>query len=430
MKLFAVTGNPILFSKSPLIFSTAFQQDAKHDHAYIRIAANTAAEALCLATELGVSGLNITAPFKEDFCNYCQSLSADAATIGAVNTLISQQTDNTTTWTGHNTDPDGVLFALQKHRHLEQHTNHRAVILGNGGAARACIAACERTEIPYTLLARTNSLGAILFDAQEAENIFQQATIVISTIPPHVALPDTFTFHPDTLVLDATYKTKSLLIERAEQHGIAVASGLDWLLGQAIKNFALFTHQSIAPHTIHDVRQALAAQSIQAEKSIYLIGLMGAGKSATLSALASLGYTTIDTDAEIERSTGQSIAQIFATKGEQAFREIEFQVLKDARADFIACGGGIITHAPSRAYLKTQGTCFWLWAALDVLEQRLSHDTSRPLLQQRPLKASLKDLLIERIELYVQTADIVIRSDTRTPLELAQKIVYEINSTR
>jgi shikimate 5-dehydrogenase/shikimate kinase len=430
MKLFAVTGKPILFSKSPLIFSTAFQQDAKHDHRYIRLAADTADEAFSLASELGVTGFNITAPFKDAFRDHCQALSTDAAAIGAVNTLISHQTESTSTWTGYNTDPDGILYALQKHRTLTQDANHRAVILGNGGAARACIAACQRLGIPFSILARSSTLGATPFDAPQAATLFQAATIVLSTIPPTVALPESFTFHPNAILLDATYKTKSLLVERAEQQGICIASGLDWLLGQAIKNYTLFTQEQLSPNAISNIESSLRASMHPSHTSTFLIGLMGVGKSATLSALASLGYTTIDTDAEIERITGQSIAEIFATKGEQAFRETEFQVLQDARADFIACGGGMVTHAPSRAYLQAQGTCFWLWSGLDTLEERLKHDTSRPLLKERPLKQSLKDLLAQRIEFYADTAAVVIRSDTRTPTELAHRILYEINETR
>lgn len=139
--------------------------------------------------------------------------------------------------------------------------------------------------------------------------------------------------------------------------------------------------------------------------NLYLIGMMGAGKSSTGATLAqTLGYQFFDTDAVIEAAAGQSIANMFATQGEAAFRQLETKVLAELSAYrrlVIATGGGIVTHQHNWSYLH-HGIVVWLDVPLAVLQERLAEDTGRPLLQGQDWQTKLTTLLAERQSLYAQ----------------------------
>jgi shikimate kinase/shikimate 5-dehydrogenase len=434
MKLFAVTGNPILYSKSPILFNFAFKENNLNDHIYTRIAADSAKEALGLANELDISGFNITAPFKEDFFSLTTSKNADAASTGVVNTFIKTKTNedsaNNFLWKGYNTDTFGVLSALSKKIDISNPANLSAVILGNGGAARACKEALDSIQIPSRYIARTTRLNAIEFTSEDAKNLFSQASIVISTIPPDVTLPTGFYFHKDAVLLDATYRSESEVTKAAKNAMIQTASGLDWLIGQAIKNYSLFTDKNLSDQQIQSLDSLLQSKKTDSKGCFYLIGLMGSGKSSVLQELAALGYSTLDTDQEIEKAAHMSINEIFATQGEIYFRKLEENIIRSSHADFIACGGGAVLNEKNRVHMKNNGTSFWLWSSIDTLESRLSKSTDRPLLKGKPIKETLTELLKERFKRYAETSDIIIRSDIRSSRELAEKILYEISSTR
>lgn len=139
--------------------------------------------------------------------------------------------------------------------------------------------------------------------------------------------------------------------------------------------------------------------------NLYLIGMMGAGKSSTGATLAqTLGYQFFDTDAVIEAAAGQSISNIFATQGEAAFRQLETKVLAELAAYrrlVIATGGGIVTQQHNWSYLH-HGIVVWLDVPPAVLQERLAGDADRPLLQGQDWQTKLTTLLAERQPLYAQ----------------------------
>ena len=139
--------------------------------------------------------------------------------------------------------------------------------------------------------------------------------------------------------------------------------------------------------------------------NLYLIGMMGAGKSSTGAELAqALGYQFFDTDAVVEAAAGQPIPQIFAHQGEHAFRQIETQVLAELSAYrrlVIATGGGIVTQQQNWSYLH-HGIVVWLDVPPAILQARLAGDMGRPLLQGQDWDAKLTDLLAQRQPLYAQ----------------------------
>ncbi|WP_431191229.1 shikimate kinase [Leptolyngbya subtilissima] len=152
--------------------------------------------------------------------------------------------------------------------------------------------------------------------------------------------------------------------------------------------------------------------------NLYLIGMMGAGKSSTGAALAQmLGYQFFDTDAVIEAAAGQSIPDLFARQGETAFRQLETEVLAELSAYrrlVIATGGGIVTQQQNWSYLH-HGIVVWLDVPTAVLQGRLAGDEGRPLLQGQDWETKLTTLLEQRQHLYAQ-------ADVRMTVEAGDEV--------
>jgi shikimate kinase len=157
--------------------------------------------------------------------------------------------------------------------------------------------------------------------------------------------------------------------------------------------------------------------------SIFLIGMMGTGKTTVGEILARrLGYRFFDTDVLIERVADNTIQQIFVDDGEDYFRDLETKVLAELSActkSVIATGGGIVMRPANWSYLH-HGLIVWLDAPVDLLEQRLADDKSRP------LKAKLSLLTEQRRPLY-QQADLCISIvGDRTPEQIADELIEKI----
>ncbi|MGH6720315.1 MAG: shikimate kinase [Alphaproteobacteria bacterium] len=150
-------------------------------------------------------------------------------------------------------------------------------------------------------------------------------------------------------------------------------------------------------------------------RTIVLVGLMGAGKTTVGRKLASrLGRPFIDADAEIERAAGCSITELFATRGEAAFRDGERKVigrLLEGPPCVLAAGGGAFMAAETRARIKATAVSVWLRADLDVLVSRLarSRRKDRPLIAHGDLRATIETLIGERYPVYAD-ADVVVDS--------------------
>ena len=172
--------------------------------------------------------------------------------------------------------------------------------------------------------------------------------------------------------------------------------------------------------TAPSLKQTLAG------RSLYLVGMMGSGKSSTGRPLAErLGYGFVDADAVIEQAAGCSISQIFERDGEAGFRAIETQVLSaisQRHSLVVATGGGVVTQ-PENWGLLHHGIVIWLDVVPDQLLQRLQADsTVRPLLQTADPEAALDALLAERRPLYAE-ADLTVVIQQETPEDVADGIV-------
>ena len=161
-------------------------------------------------------------------------------------------------------------------------------------------------------------------------------------------------------------------------------------------------------------------------RSIYLIGMMGSGKTSTGRPLAKrLGYGFVDADAVIEQVAGCTIPEIFKRDGEEGFRSIESQVLNaisQRHSLVVATGGGVVTKPENWGQLHS-GIVVWLDVDQAKLIERLRNDsTQRPLLQQPDPEAALENLLQQRRPLYGE-ADLTVVINDETPDDVADGIL-------
>ena len=168
-----------------------------------------------------------------------------------------------------------------------------------------------------------------------------------------------------------------------------------------------------------------------AGRSLYLVGMMGSGKTSTGRPLAErLGYGFVDADAVIEQAAGCSIPDIFDRDGEAGFRSLESQVLSaisQRHSLVVATGGGVVTQ-PENWGLLHSGIVIWLDVVPDQLLQRLKADSSvRPLLQTADPEAALNTLLNERRPLYAE-ADLTVVINEETPETVADGILQLLPS--
>ena len=162
--------------------------------------------------------------------------------------------------------------------------------------------------------------------------------------------------------------------------------------------------------------------------NIYLIGMMGSGKSTVGKTLSEkMNKPFIDLDSEIENRTGKNISEIFDTDGEEQFRKMETKQLKQYSESIVACGGGIILKDENREFINGNGATILLTASIEELSHRLSDSGNRPLLADNNTEEALTKLWLERQVNYLNTADLTIQTDGKNPEQLTEEILLHIN---
>lgn len=161
--------------------------------------------------------------------------------------------------------------------------------------------------------------------------------------------------------------------------------------------------------------------------NIVLMGFMGAGKTTIGKELAkALGYEFIDTDERIEKEQGRKISDIFSEDGEEVFRQMETDLLKNLQNSedkfVLSIGGGMPVREENRSLLRSLGTVVYLKTSKEEILRRVSGDTNRPLLQGGELEEKVTNLMNAREQIYMETACVEVVTDQKTP----QKIVEEL----
>jgi shikimate kinase len=152
------------------------------------------------------------------------------------------------------------------------------------------------------------------------------------------------------------------------------------------------------------------------KKTVVLVGMMGAGKTAVGKALAAaLGVPFLDSDEEIVRAANMPISEIFERDGEAFFRDKETRVISRLLEDHIgvlSTGGGAFLSERNRTLISEKGVSVWLNADLELLWDRVKTKTTRPLLRTEDPKATLTKIYTERVPTY-QLADLSVQADAR-----------------
>lgn len=165
--------------------------------------------------------------------------------------------------------------------------------------------------------------------------------------------------------------------------------------------------------------------------NIILIGFMGCGKSTVGIRLSyKLRRIVEDTDKLIEKKAGKSISDIFKEEGEPCFREMETECLKELLnykdEKILATGGGLPMRRENHALLKQLGCVLYLRISPECVYERLKNDTSRPLLQCEDPLERIRSLLVERVPIYEEAADLIVDVDGKDMEQIITEIVQKL----
>jgi len=174
------------------------------------------------------------------------------------------------------------------------------------------------------------------------------------------------------------------------------------------------------------------AVTYRLKRTVVLVGMMGAGKTAIGTALARLlSVPFLDSDEEIVKAANRSIAEIFERDGEPFFREKEAQVLARLLAGppcVLSTGGGAYLSPANRAAIAREGVAVWLKADLDLLWQRVRHKTTRPLLRTDNPLETLRALLAARTPAYAE-AEVVVQARPEYSVDdMTQKVAEALRA--
>jgi shikimate dehydrogenase len=435
-QLFAVTGNPVLHSKSPGMFNTAFQESNIHA-CYTRLAADTAKEAIKTFRSLGMKGMNVTAPFKEEIMPFLDEIDFGAQFIGGVNTIVNKNGK----LKGYNTDWIGVQIPILKTLipkdkwSTTRFDNKKCIIIGASGAGKAAAFAMKDKGAIITIINRTIDKAeqvALKLDCEFAgfeqlSILIPQADIIIIALSQNINPIDPSWLSPKQVIFDANYKD-SKIIAMAKDKGCTIIDASDWLLYQGMKAYEYFIGEVSIDNAM---MTGLSTYNLQTRcNKIALIGFMGSGKTTVGKKLAKkLNIPFVDTDDLIVEREGKSIPEIFELHGEAYFRKCEREVLQTVinapGKQIISCGGGLAINDENRALLKQYCLVLWLYATPESTIKRINLET-RPLLNVEDPLEKAKSLMKQRKQYYAQASDVIINTEKFDAETISDKIIDEI----
>ena len=423
-KLYAVCGNPVLHSKSPDIYNMLFEKNGI-DSRYIRVRPESASEAVSIYDSLALSGMNVTAPFKENIYDLLSAKDENVILTGAVNTIAGSEKS------AYNTDIFGVESTLRMKSAVH---GMKAVVLGAGGAAKAVVCALKNIGADITVINRTDEKAKLIAEKysvkhvplSELKNEIDSCSILVSTLPSSASAFAAEYIHPGMIVLDAIYKDSSLEAI-ALSRGAKFAKGIDWLINQGIKSYEIYTGKEVS---YEETASSFKPEDVLRRKEVIaLIGFMGSGKSTVGKFLAEkTGRDFYDIDMLIEKRVGKSINEIFSVSGADYFRNLESEILAEvlkSENSVISCGGGIVLRKENVSLLKKSAVTVWVYASVDSSVKRL--DSSRPLLNVADPASRARELFSERKKLYASACDILVSNENKTAEKCAEIIYEEIH---
>jgi shikimate dehydrogenase len=443
-----IIGNPVHHTMSPLIHGM-FAEMTNLNLVYVpfEVAEGGLKSAVRGAYELGIRGMNVTVPYKSDVIKYLKYTDPMAESVGAVNTLVRD--DNLKGYRGYNTDLSGLYRAMQSEGiDLE---NETVVILGAGGVARPTAHLCiKKGARKVYVLNRTLEKAVAIADDVDDERV-----IAMDIADYHKVLLEEKSFFaiqctsvglfPDvnsaviedpefyghvSAALDVVYKPlETKFLKMAAQAGAKTFSGLKMLLYQAVDAFELWNENiKISDEQADEVYRSLMME-VTGARNLILEGFMGSGKTTVSEILSQkLSLDILDTDEAIVKTEERSISDIFKEDGEEAFRDMETDLLETIVRDHwrdmvISLGGGLPVREENRRLLKEAGKVIYLKVSPKEALRRLEGDDTRPLLKTDDPLERIRQLQDKRSLIYDEAADVVIDTDGKTPQQVADEIL-------
>lgn len=315
--------------------------------------------------ETPFDGLNVTIPYKVAVMAHCATLSPRAKAIGSVNTLVRRPDG---TLHGDNTD-DAGFTAMVEESGVDP-AGKTCVVLGSGGASRTVVAVLKRMGAKRVVVVSRRGEDHYGNLACHADAALLVNATPVGMYPDVDASPveDLSVFPKLEAVLDLIYNPpKTKLLADADKRGIRTVNGLRMLVVQAAVASELWGCSA------YDAKRCAAIEAAirLGEENLWLVGMPGVGKTTVGGLLGeALGRPFVDLDAEIERVAGMPIPEIFRTRGEAGFREIEAEAAITAsrgRGTVIATGGGTVLRDANRRAMRESGTVVWLQRDLSRL---------------------------------------------------------------
>ena len=361
-------------------------------------------------------GINVTIPYKQAVMPYLDCISAPARAIGAVNTIVNRDGR----LCGYNTDYGGLRqMALDSGIDFK---GASVLVLGAGGAAKTAAAvAADLGAAGVTLSSRHPAPGQLSLETIAAQ-MHPGIHIIINATPVgmyprndgRVAPLDLF---PDLQgVLDCVYNPlRTNLVLDAVERGIPSVGGLPMLVYQACLAREYFTGASVDRAVLDDVLHRISSS----KENIVLCGMPSSGKTTIGRLLAKeTGREVVDTDQLVRQNAGVEIADIFRSKGEAAFRQMETEAIASvapSQGMIVSVGGGAVLNPLNVHLLKMNGRLVFIDRPLELLvptsDRPLSSDIEK-----------LKAMYAVRRPVYLEAADLVVRNDG-TPQQCVNDIL-------
>jgi len=428
-QLLAVTGNPVLHSKSPGMFNNTFSK-TDFPATYTRLATDSAQEAIKVFRSLGLKGMNVTAPFKEDIMQCIDEVDSVAELIGGVNTVVNKEGK----LFGYNTDHFGVAQSLIGAEVSLQ--DKKCVVIGAGGAGKAAAWGLLSNGAKVTIANRTiekakeaaEKFNCLFSGLDELPTLLLDTDIIVFSLSQNVNPIKAEWLQSKHIIFDANYKS-SEFSQIARSKNCQIIEGIDWLLNQAIPAYNYFLGNTPDYETM---KAGLSIYNLQNRgDKIALIGFMGSGKTTVGKKLSKkMAIPFVDTDEMIVEREGKSIPEIFEQDGEAYFRNCEKEILQTIintpGKQIISCGGGMAINDANRSLLKEHCLVLWLYATPEATVKRINLE-SRPLLNvENPLEKAI-NLFGERKPFYAKASDVIFNTEKFDAESISDKIIDEIN---
>ena len=487
-RICGLIANPVEHSMSPMMHNF-FAERTGLNLAYVpfKVEEHRVEEAVKGAYALNILGLNVTVPHKQRVMKYLEELDQDAQAIGAVNTLVRI----TGGYKGYNTDGAGFGRALKEAGISAQGENCILIGAGGAAKAVAYMLAKGGAKQIFILNRNEDRAGELAsyinktagrqvmkaFSLERWREIPHREkgylAVQCTSVGMHPHVEDVVVDNPGFYELvhtgvDIVYTpARTRFMKMVEEAGGRAVNGLDMLLYQGVTAYELWNPQvKVDQETICLARRMIgdylaqkqagpeagenmgpggdaqagpaagenmgpggdAQAGPEAGGNIILIGFMGAGKTSVGERFAArYGMPLIDTDREIEAAAGMAISEIFASRGEEAFRALETGVLKkllERRSPaVISVGGGLPLREENRVLLKRLGTVVYLDVLPETVMERIGGNVSdRPMLHGDDVMGRIVSLLDSRKPHYLAASHLIVDVNGRDVDSIVEEI--------